>query len=82
MPERRYPATMIFLAVLILLAIAAAGIGGITLYVQNRAQTRTQAEAITGGTVAEAPHILRLMAAAVVTSYPVSTAPTAGSGPT
>ena len=55
MPERRFPATMIFLAVLILLAIAAAGIGGITLCVQNRAQTRTRAEAITGGTVAEAP---------------------------
>jgi cytochrome c len=35
--------------------VAAAGTGGVTLYVQNRAQTRTQAESITAGKVANAP---------------------------
>ena len=55
MSERRLPATMVFLAALILLAVAAAVIGGVTLYVQNRAQTRVHGEAITGGRVANAP---------------------------
>ncbi|WP_240320805.1 c-type cytochrome [Sphingomonas crusticola] len=58
MRKRHVPSTLMFLAALVLLAIAAAGIGGVTLYLQNRGQTQARAEAITGGKVANGPALM------------------------
>ena len=52
MRERRFPSSLAFLAVLVLLSIGAAIAGGLTLYVQTRVKNETQAETMTAGHVA------------------------------
>lgn len=54
MLERRIPASLVWLAALVGLSVVAAGAGGVTLYLQAQRLTRSQAEAITGGSVARA----------------------------
>ena len=51
MYRRPVPATLMWLAALFGLAMLAAVIGGIALYAETRAKTRTHAEAITGGRI-------------------------------
>ncbi|MGW8135903.1 c-type cytochrome [Sphingomonas zeae] len=51
MARRSVPPTLAWLAMLIGLAVLAAFIGGVTLYVEARVRSRTQAQAITGGHV-------------------------------
>lgn len=51
MAERRPPASLVWLAALVALSVVAALAGGLTLYLETRAATRTTAEAITHGHV-------------------------------
>lgn len=51
MLERRVPASLVWLAFLVVLAFGTAVAAGVTIYLETRSETRTTAAAITGGNV-------------------------------
>lgn len=49
MAERRLAPSLIWLAMLVALSVAAAAVSGVVLYLQSRDLAQTRAEAVTGG---------------------------------